>query len=302
MTGAAALDQTVTLPTEGSSSPGAMQAQWDLRSVNGRGLDLRFRLPEGLEGLEAGLRSRLSACTRRGSVTLSLRLARSEAALALRPDPAGLDAALAAVAQVQAAAEQAGVALRPPTAAEVLGLRGVLTTGPETGPAEPLVAALLVQADGLIARFDAIRQAEGAELAAVLAAQVDRVTNLVDTARSLLPARRAEQATALGAALDRLQGVTPPADPGRLEQELALLAVRGDVAEELDRLDAHCTAARKHLAGEGPVGRQLEFLIQEFNREANTLCSKAQHAGLTRIGLDLKAVIDQMREQALNLE
>lgn len=298
MTGAAALAGPVAA---GPESP-PIQAQWDLRAVNGRNLDLRLRLPEGLDGLESGLRSRIGARIRRGTVSLSLRLSQAEAAAPLRTDPAGLAAALAAVAQVQAAAEQAGVALRPPTAAEVLGLRGVLVAAAEAGPTEPLVAALLAQAGDLIDRFDAARAAEGAALAAALAGQIDRVSALVAEARMLLPARRAEQAAALKAAVERLTGAGAPADPGRLEQELALMAVRGDVAEELDRLDAHVAAARRLLASAEPVGRPFDFLVQEFNREANTLCAKAQHAGLSRIGLDLKTVLDQMREQVQNLE
>lgn len=296
MTGAAALAGPVVL---GDGSPGG-QAQWDLRAVNGRTLDLRFRLPEGLDGLETGLRARLGARIKRGSVSLSLRLMRPDEAVTLRPDPAALAAALAAVAQVQAAAEEAGVALRPPTAAEVLGLRGVLALGAEPGPAEPLVAALLAQSEDLITRFDAARATEGAALAQVLAGQIATIEGHLAEARALLPARRAEQAASLRAAIERLTAT--PADPGRLEQELALLAVRGDVAEELDRLTAHIAAARKLLADPEPAGRPFDFLIQEFNREANTLCAKAQHPGLTRIGLDLKTVIDQMREQAANLE
>jgi uncharacterized protein (TIGR00255 family) len=298
MTGAAALTADIPLPGPGAA---LLQAQWELRAVNGRGLDLRLRLPEGIEGLEAALRARLSQRLKRGAVNLSLRLARNEGAAALRPDPVALAAALRAVAQVQAAAEEAGVALRPPTAAEVLGLRGVLVAATDAGQPEPLLATLTAQADGLIDRFDASRAAEGAALAAVLAGQLDRIAALLAEGRALLPARRAEQAAALAAAITRLVPLSA-ADPGRLEQELALLAVRADITEELDRLDAHIAAARSLLAADGPLGRQLEFLIQEFNREANTLCSKAQHAGLTRIGLDLKTVIDQMREQALNLE
>lgn len=298
MTGAAALAGVVE---PGAGAP-AQQASWDLRSVNGRTLDLRLRLPEGLDGLEAGLRARLSARIKRGSVSLSLRLSRPDEGAALRLDPAALRAALAAVAQVQSAAEEAGVALRPPTAAEVLGLRGVLVASADTGPTEALVAALLDQADELIARFDAARAAEGAALAAVLGAQIDRIAALVDEARSLLPDRAAAQAEALGAALERISAHAPAADPGRLEQELALIAVRGDVAEELDRLTAHVAAARRLMRQTDPAGRQFDFLAQEFNREANTLCSKAQHPALTRIGLDLKTVIDQMREQVQNLE
>jgi len=298
MTGAAAL----TAEVAGGLEVRPVSAQWELRAVNGRGLDLRLRLPEGLEGLEAGLRTALAARVRRGSVSLSLRLNRPEASAALRPDPLALASALAAVAEVQRAAEEAGVALRPPTAAEVLNLRGVLVAGPESGPSAPLVAALLAQAEGLIARFDETRAAEGAALAAVLAGQVETVETLVAQARAVLPDRAADQAAALRAALDRLGALPAPVEPGRIEQELALLALRGDVTEELDRLSAHIAAARALLAGGGPVGRQLEFLIQEFNREANTLCSKSQSPALTRIGLDLKSVIDQMREQSLNLE
>jgi uncharacterized protein (TIGR00255 family) len=298
MTGAAALAAAVQL-SDGAPAP---HAAWDLRAVNGRNLDLRLRLPEGLDGLEAGVRARLSAVARRGSISLGLRLTRLDEAAPLRLDPAALAAALVAVAQVQTAAEEAGVALRPPTAAEVLGLRGVLVAAPEAGPPEPLVAALLAQADDLIARFDAVRRAEGAALAKILAAQIDRIEALLAEARALLPERAADQAATLRAGVERLLGTGAPADPERLAQELALLAVRSDVAEELDRLAAHVAAARRLLTQPEPAGRPLDFLTQEFNREANTLCAKAQHAGLSRIGLDLKTVIDQMREQVQNLE
>jgi uncharacterized protein (TIGR00255 family) len=298
MTGAAALSGSVQ-PAGGAA---AAHATWDLRAVNGRGLDLRLRLPEGLDGLEAGLRARLQAVVRRGSVNLALKLARPDDAAALHIDPVALAAALQAVARVQTAAEEAGVALRPPTAAEVLSLRGVLVAEAEPGPTAPLVEALLAQADDLIARFDAARAAEGAALAAVLAVQIDRIAALVAEARATLPERTADQAQALHAGVERLLAAGAPSDPARLAQELALLAVRSDVAEELDRLDTHVEAARRLLAQDEPAGRQLDFLTQEFNREANTLAAKAQHAGLARIGLDLKTVIDQMREQVQNLE
>lgn len=310
MTGAAVLVADVNLASgEGDATALAgrpLQAQWEMRAVNGRGLDLRLRLPDGLDGLEAGLRARVGQTVRRGNVTLSLKLGDAGGVRALQIDTTMLNDALRALAEVRVAAEMAGVPLREPSAAEILDLRGVLLSGsePVSGPEEAaeLVAALLRQADELIASFDAARAAEGAALAAVLEAQIDRAESLVGAARALLPERRAGQAAALQAALERLEGAGAGADPGRLEAELALIATRADVAEELDRLDAHVTAARALLAGDGPAGRQLEFLIQEFNREANTLCSKAQHAGLTRVGLDLKAVIDQMREQSLNLE
>lgn len=298
MTGAAALAAPLAL--EGGAT--APLAAWDLRAVNGRALDLRLRLPEGLDGLEAGLRARLAAVVRRGTLSLSLRLSRADEGAPLHLDPEALAGALAAVAQVQAAAEAAGVALRPPSAAEVLGLRGVLVGAPESGPSEPLVAALLAQADDLIARFDAVRAAEGRALAAVLAAQIDRIAALVAEARALLPARAEAQAEALRTGVERLLAAGGPPEPERLAQELALLAVKSDVAEELDRLAVHVAAARRLLEQPGAAGRPLEFLTQEFNREANTLCAKAQHGALARIGLDLKTVIDQMREQVQNLE
>src|SRR5690606_26680890 len=126
--------------------------------------------------------------------------------------------------------------------------------------------------------------------------------SLTAEARLAAAARRPDQVEALKAALGRLSDAAPGLDPGRLEQELALIAVKTDVTEELDRLEAHVGAARKLLAAAEPIGRKLDFLMQEFNREANTLCSKAQSTDLTRIGLDLKTVIDQMREQVQNLE
>jgi uncharacterized protein (TIGR00255 family) len=303
MTGAAALSLTVQPDPDGP----AQQVQWDLRAVNGRSLDLRFRLPEGLDGLESGLRARIAARIRRGNVSVGLRLSRLDDGSALRVDGAALRAALAAVAQVQSTAEEAGVALRPPTAAEVLHLRGVLVAGGEAAPGEAIVPLLLAQADDLIARLDSARAQEGAALAAVLQAQISRIEALVDEARVLLQSRRAEQGASLAAAVARTlatlaQSGGTQADPGRLEQELALIAVKSDVAEELDRLSAHCAAAHRLLAQNDPAGRQFDFLTQEFNREANTLCAKAQHPGLTRIGLDLKTVIDQMREQVQNLE
>ena len=202
----------------------------------------------------------------------------------------------------EARAEARGFALAPVTAADLLSLRGVIDTGPEANDPAPLVVALLEQINPLIDAFDATRQREGAAMQVVLEGQVAQIAALGVAARKAADSRRADQAEALRAALVRLTDAAPAIEPGRLEQELALIAVKSDITEELDRLDAHCEAARALLAADGPVGRKLDFLMQEFNREANTLCSKAQHAELTRIGLDLKTVIDQMREQVQNLE
>jgi uncharacterized protein (TIGR00255 family) len=192
--------------------------------------------------------------------------------------------------------------LAPASAADVLAQRGVLAAGePETDSA-PLLAALKDDFESLLEAFGAARSAEGASLGAILAGQVDRIAALAQEARSLAEARRDQAATALREALARLLENAEGIDEARVAQELALLAVKQDVTEELDRLDAHVVAARTLLAEEGPVGRKLDFLMQEFNREANTLCSKAQSAALTRLGLDLKVTIDQMREQVQNVE
>ncbi len=284
-----------------SGSLGPAGWTWDLRGVNGRGLDLRLRLPEGQEGLEAAARARLAAALSRGNVTLTLKLARSDAAQGPVLDDDELARVLAALDAVQSRAVDMGVTLGQPTAADVLAHRGVLTQArPEADP--ELSPALLADLDALIAEFDAMRAAEGAALASALTTRIDEIAALVDRAEARLPNRAEQTRAALRRALDAITAEAAPVDEDRLARELALLAVKADVTEELDRLRAHVQAARDLLGQGGAVGRRLDFLTQEFNREANTLCSKAQDTALTRIGLDLKAVIDQMREQTQNLE
>jgi len=275
---------------------------WELRSVNGRGLDLRLRLPDGIDGLEAGVRAALPARITRGSVTLSLRLTRDAGSEAPRLNPTALAATLEALRAVEAAAVEAGVDLAPSRAADLLTVRGVMETAAPEDDTAPLAAALLADLTALLDAFAAARGAEGRALAGVIAAQLDRVAALTEAAAALAEARKPQRAAQLAEAVAQLVTLAPHADPARLEQELALLAVKADVTEEIDRLRAHIAAARTLLAAREPVGRKLDFLMQEFNREANTLCSKAQSAELTRVGLDLKAAIDQMREQVQNVE
>jgi uncharacterized protein (TIGR00255 family) len=273
---------------------------WDLRSVNGKGLDLRLRVPDWIEGLEAALRADLGKALARGNVSLTLKVEREGAAAPLRLNPAALAAAVAALAEAETVAMAAGVTLAPATGADLLGLRGVLEAGAAEEDTGGLRAAILAELPALIADLNAARIAEGAALAGVIAGQLDRIESLVAEARDEALARREAVARALGDAVARIlaEGV----DEGRVAQELALLAVKQDVTEEIDRLTAHIAAARALLADPGPVGRKFDFLTQEFMREANTLCSKAQAVGLTRVGLDLKVVVDQMREQAANIE
>ncbi len=277
---------------------------WDLRAVNGKGFDLRLRLPDWIDGLELAVRAELQTAVTRGNVSLTLKLVADEGreAAAFRLNPANLTAALAALGQVEVAARAAGVTLQPPSATDVLTLRGILDAQAQEADTTPLRQALLADLPALLADFAAMRAAEGAALATVIAAQIDRIATLTDAARSETASRATAQAQALADGVARVLAVTDAADPGRLAQELALIAVKTDVTEELDRLTAHVTAARAHLADAAPVGRKLDFLMQEFMREANTLCSKAQSMALTRIGLDLKTVIDQMREQVQNVE
>jgi uncharacterized protein (TIGR00255 family) len=276
---------------------------WDLRSVNGKGLDLRLRLPDWIEGLEAAIRADLQKALTRGNVSLTLKVAADGGgeAAAFRVNPGQLDAALAALAMVEAAARARDLTLQPPCTADVLTLRGVLDQTPQDLDTAPLARAILADLSPLLAEFTAMRRAEGAALAKILTAQLDLIAALTAAARTEAATRTATQADTLRDAAARILATTP-VDEGRLAQELALLAVKTDVTEELDRLTAHVAAARALVADPTPTGRKLDFLMQEFMREANTLCSKAQALALTRIGLDLKTVIDQMREQVQNVE
>ncbi|WP_367120418.1 YicC/YloC family endoribonuclease [Roseinatronobacter sp.] len=277
--------------------------EWDLRAVNGRGLDFRLRLPDGLGRLEKPLRDKLSARVARGNVTLGLRLRLTQGQAGARIDSSVLADVLAALDQVQASAQAKGVLLQAPTALDLLGWRGVLAQGPDLAAmdTDTLDALLLTDFDTVLDAFMAMRQREGQALAEILSAQLDEIARLTQAARALLDQRATDIAAHFRKALAQVQEQSR-SDPARIEQELALLAVKADLAEELDRLEAHCAAGRALVQAEEPVGRKLDFLTQEFNREANTLCSKAQHLEMTRIGLDLKAVIDQMREQVQNVE
>ena len=274
---------------------------WEMRGVNGRGLDLRFRLPDGLAALEQVLRARVSAAVARGSVTVNLRLGREEGESTLRLDEAQLDRVLAALEAVQERAMGQGLTLAQPTAADVLGHRGVIATGQDAVDPAALTEPLTEDFDALLADFVAMRAAEGRALDAILTGQLDEIAALIEAAADAAAQRTAHQREAFTAAVARIVA-EHPADEARLAQELAILAVKSDITEELDRLRAHVAAARDLLAGEAPAGRKLDFLAQEFNREANTLCSKAGSTALTAIGLDLKALIDRMREQIQNVE
>ncbi len=275
---------------------------WDLRSVNAKGLDLRVRVPDWLPGLETALRGELAKSVARGNITLSLRLTRDDTSTGAGMNTSLLAIALDALVVAEAEAQVRGLTLAPSSGADLLHLRGMLE--PEQGEDDhgALIAQLRAEFPALVAEFVQMRQSEGAALTQVLSGQLDQIADLTAQAASLAEARKQGWAETLKTNLERVLADIGTVDPDRLAQELALIAVKTDVTEEIDRLGAHIAAARDLIATQGSVGRKLDFLMQEFNREANTLCSKSQNAELTAVGLALKAVIDQMREQVQNVE
>ncbi|MEE2818667.1 MAG: YicC/YloC family endoribonuclease [Pseudomonadota bacterium] len=282
---------------------GAHSWSCELRSVNAKGLDLRLRIPEWLEGFEPYVRGELGKALARGNVSMTLRINRNEDAGAdLTINEAMLATVLSSMAKIEAAAKVAGVDLAPSTSAEILSQRGVLEQGNTADDPAPIVAALKGAFAAILSDFVNMRASEGSALKAVLLDQLDEIDTLQSRAADLAEARKPQMAETLRTNLARVLDNADKVDEARVAQELALLAVKADVTEEIDRLKAHVSAARDLLAKGGAVGRKLDFLMQEFNREANTLCSKAQNSDLTAIGLDLKSVIDQMREQVQNIE
>ena len=278
------------------------QRSWELRSVNGRGLDMRLRLPDGLGRLDIALRERLKKALSRGSVTLSLRLTREAGTSGAEVDEPALLAVLGALSHVRRAAEAQGLPVADPDPVRILTLPGVMA-GAGAQADLPADEALLAEFDVLLADFLASRAEEGRALHETLQGQIGQMAPLIKEAATLADARREAAGTRLHEQMQKVLDNTEGADPDRLAQELALLAVKSDVTEEIDRLaNAHVPAAKALLEAEGPVGRRFDFLMQEFNREANTLCSKSGDATLTQVGLDLKVLIDQMREQVQNVE
>ena len=277
---------------------------WDIRSVNGKGLDLRLRVPDWIDGLETAIRTDLGRALQRGNVSLTLKVSKdgSEVEGGVRVNHVVLTQMLTAIAEVEQAALNAGVTLAQASHADVLVMRGVLDQTTTDDDIAPLRKALLADLPHLIADFQAMRATEGAALAAVIAAQLTLIADLTANAATESATRNTSSNASLRDALARVLANTDGVDETRLAQELALIAVKSDVTEELDRLAAHVAAGRALIGDTGQVGRKFDFLMQEFMREANTLCSKAQSLALTRIGLDLKTVIDQMREQVQNVE
>jgi uncharacterized protein (TIGR00255 family) len=274
---------------------------WDMRSVNGRGLDIRTRLPDGMDKLDQTLRTALGKALNRGTITVTLRITQIDKFAALNIDEAQLDRVLQALDLVQERAFAAGVTLGQPTTADVLSARGVLGQTVSVTSDPGLSAALTTDIGPLLVDFTAMRAREGGALQQIIADQLDRIRALIDQAAELAEARKPKVRAALRDAYAKIMEVTA-ADDARLVQELAVMAVKQDVTEELDRLKAHVGAAWDIVEDDGPAGRRLDFLAQEFNREVNTLCAKSQDTDLMQVGLALKLVVDQMREQIQNVE
>jgi uncharacterized protein (TIGR00255 family) len=275
---------------------------WEIRGVNGKGMDLRYKVPEWIDGLEAGIRAQVQAAMTRGNIMLTLKVVRAaEGEGAVRLNAVALGSVLQALHDVEQAAMAAGVTLAQANPADVLAVRGVLEAGVGDAETAALCAALLADLPHLIADFQAMRGSEGVAIAGIIGGQLDVISDLLVKVKAAAAGRESQIAPQMREVLQRLLAEVP-LDETRLAQELAILAVKQDVAEELDRLKAHVKAARALLTEPAAVGRKLDFLVQEFMREANTLCAKAANIHLTRIGLDLKTVIDQMREQIQNVE
>ena len=281
-------------------SLGAVAWHWEVRSVNGRGLDVRVRLPSGYESLEPPIREAVAKHLARGNVTVSLSADRREGGQEIRLNEAALAEVVKAAERIR---ELTGCAL--PRADGLVGIKGVLEVSEVEEGAEETAArfeAMLQHLNEVLIALVSARSAEGDRLNEVLNAnlvEIERLVSLIESSPARKPAAVAER---LNEQVARLLEAGNGLDPERLHQEAVLLATRVDVEEELKRLSAHIGAARELLEDNGAVGRKFDFLAQEFNREANTVCSKANDVEITRAGLALKTVIDQMREQVQNIE
>ena len=278
---------------------GPSQWAWELKSVNGRGLDVRLRYPPGFDAVGEDARGQVQKAFTRGQCQLNLTITRGATPPRVRLNEEVLSALLDAVGRLKL---PPGV--KPASVDGLLAVRGVVEIEDEADAAASaeLTDALKVGVARAVAALAEARRAEGRALSGILAGQLEAMARLV-AAIETAPARRAEAVRAkLEAQIAALLGAAPALDPDRLHQEAVILATKADVREELDRLTAHIAAARALLRDGGAVGRRLDFLAQEMGRESNTLSAKANDVALSRIGLDLKAVVEQFREQVQNVE
>lgn len=284
--------------TEGGN--GSTNWHWELRTVNGKGLDVRLRLPAGYEQLEQPARDACKKILSRGNCSVNLSLKKTAGSIGIRLNEEMFKQAAAA-----AEAARGMVDAPPPSLDALLAVRGVLEFAEEESDEAEINAQhklMLADLDRALADVRKARQGEGEHLAKIIAEQIDEIERLTLQVEKA-PARSAEAISArLKEQVARLLDDAASLDEQRLYQEAALLAAKADIQEEIERLKAHVAAARDLLQSEEPVGRRFEFLTQEFNREANTICSKSNDMDISQDGLALKAVIDRMREQVQNIE
>jgi len=284
--------------SHGASGPYAFE--WELKSVNAKGFDLRMRLPPGWDELEAFAKKRAGEVLSRGTVYANLNVKRTNAASTVRVN----EDVLASVVKV--ASLLAGkIDAVAPSVDGLLGIKGVIElVEPESDEAEDQAARTAAAAafDEALANLVAMRRREGSALGQILIQRMDEIEMLAKRAEAApgrkpeaIRARLAEQIATLLESSDRF-------DPDRLTQEALLIAAKADIREELDRIASHVSQVREMIGKGGPVGRRLDFLAQEFNREVNTCCSKSNDIELTNTGLEMKNVVEQFREQVQNLE
>jgi uncharacterized protein (TIGR00255 family) len=283
---------------QGASGPYAWA--WELKSVNAKGLDLRLRMPPGWDAVEAPARAALSKALARGTVAATLTIDRANTTPAVRVNEEVL---AALVDTAKKAASRFGVA--PPSLDSLLGMKGVfeVTDAEENAGERQAAEQAIVQGfEEALKELAATRAREGDALKRILSDRISEIEKL-SAAADANPARKPEAIRAkLSEQVKALLATGEKFDADRLHQEAMLLAAKADIREELDRLTTHVAAVRKLLKDGGPVGRKLDFLAQELNRESNTLCAKANDVSLTATGLELKAAVDQFREQVQNLE
>ena len=289
MTGIAAL----------SGAIGPYDWSMELRGVNNKGLDIRARVPDWLVGLDQVVRKAIAADIARGSLQFGLKVSLSEGTVQRQIDPVKLEHILKNALYLAKLAKSKGLEFSPIGLSDISSQNGFMDFEASDLAKTDLMRMIVGELPELIAQFQVSRQDEGQALHGVLEAGVVEMERLLQLSETAIETRADEFETNFKAAIARLK---QDIEPARLAQEMAILAVKNDVTEEIDRLISHIAAARSLLASQEPAGRKFDFLMQEFNREANTLCSKSNSKSLTAIGLEMKVLIDQMREQVQNVE
>ena len=273
---------------------------WELRSVNGRGLDIRLRFPPGYEALEQPARKTLSSAFARGNVSANLTARRTTNDVEIQLNEHVLHQVLAAVEKIRALTNAPA-----PTAEGLINTKGVLDILDKTESTDRQDVKqneLLSGLDHAITELKAMRGSEGQQLHKIIQKQLDEIDQNAKAIKQAASNQPEKVAKRFKQQIDALLGGDTSIQQDRLHQEIAVLLTKADVSEELDRIDAHIIAARELLQQASPIGRKLDFLTQEFNREANTICSKSNDITITQSGLAMKAAIDQMREQVQNVE